>query len=88
VVIHITGGKLAQRSIMINRWLYEFLWAQASQAIQSYGSSLSSYGLLFLGSHFIWAFSLMFVFNSHGYWKELIESIVWAHKKLKFAPTI
>lgn len=25
----------------------------------------------------------MFLFNWHGYWPELIESIVWAHNKLK-----
>eukprot|EP00985_Skeletonema_marinoi_P033624 scaffold41752_cov5701-Skeletonema_marinoi.AAC.5 len=26
--------------------------------------------------------------NGRGYWQELIESIVWAHNKLNFAPTI
>ena len=62
------------------------LWAQASQVIQSYGSSLSAYGLFFLGAHFVWAFSLMFLFSGRGYWQELIESIVWAHNKLKVAP--
>ena len=45
VVTHITGGNFAQSSITINGWLREFLWAQASQVIQSYGSSLSAYGL-------------------------------------------
>jgi photosystem I P700 chlorophyll a apoprotein A1 len=84
----ITGGNFAQSSITINGWLCDFLWAQASQVIQSYGSSLSAYGLLFLGAHFIWAFSLMLLFNGHGYWQELIESIVWAHNKLKVSPTI
>jgi photosystem I P700 chlorophyll a apoprotein A1 len=88
VVTHITGGNFAQISITINGWIHEFLWAQASQVIQSYDCSLSAYGLLFLGAHFIWAFSLMFLFSDHGYWKELIESIVWAHKKLKVAPII
>uniref|UniRef100_A0A251VES0 Putative photosystem I PsaA/PsaB n=1 Tax=Helianthus annuus TaxID=4232 RepID=A0A251VES0_HELAN len=29
---------------------------------------------------FVWAFSLMFLFSGRGYWQELIESIVWAHK--------
>jgi photosystem I P700 chlorophyll a apoprotein A1 len=67
VVTHITRGNFAQSSIMINRWLRDFLWAEASQVIQSYGSSLSAYGLLFLGAHFIWAFSLMFLFSGHGY---------------------
>ncbi|KAL7602153.1 hypothetical protein Lser_V15G23209 [Lactuca serriola] len=83
VVTHITGGNFAQSSITINGWLRDFLWAQASQVIQSYGSSLSAYGLFFLGAHFVWAFSLMFLFSGHGYWQEPIESIVWAHNKLK-----
>jgi photosystem I P700 chlorophyll a apoprotein A1 len=54
---------------------YVILWAQ-SQVIQSYGSALSAYGLIFLGAHFIWAFSLMFLFSGRGYWQELIESIL------------
>jgi photosystem I P700 chlorophyll a apoprotein A1 len=68
--------------------LRDFLWAQSSQVIQSYCSALSAYGLIFLGAHFIWAFSLMFLFSGRGYWQELIESIVWAHNKLKVAPAI
>lgn len=87
-VSHITGGNFAQSAITINGWLRDFLWAQASQVIQSYGSSLSAYGLIFLGAHFIWAFSLMFLFSGRGYWQELIESIVWAHNKVKVAPSI
>ena len=87
-VTHITGGNFAQSAITINGWLRDFLWAQASQVIQSYGSALSAYGLIFLGAHFIWAFSLMFLFSGRGYWQELIESIVWAHNKLNVAPAI
>nr|QJH88313.1 PsaA [Pterocladia lucida] len=87
-VAHITGGNFAQSAITINGWLRDFLWAQASQVIQSYGSALSAYGLIFLGAHFVWAFSLMFLFSGRGYWQELIESIVWAHNKVKVAPTI
>nr|NP_849044.1 photosystem I P700 chlorophyll a apoprotein A1 [Cyanidioschyzon merolae strain 10D]Q85FY7.1 RecName: Full=Photosystem I P700 chlorophyll a apoprotein A1; AltName: Full=PSI-A; AltName: Full=PsaA [Cyanidioschyzon merolae strain 10D]5ZGB_A Chain A, PsaA [Cyanidioschyzon merolae strain 10D]5ZGH_A Chain A, PsaA [Cyanidioschyzon merolae strain 10D]QFV16997.1 P700 apoprotein subunit Ia [Cyanidioschyzon merolae]QFV17173.1 P700 apoprotein subunit Ia [Cyanidioschyzon merolae]BAC76206.1 P700 apoprote len=87
-ISHITGGNFAQSAITINGWLRDFLWAQASQVIQSYGSSLSAYGLMFLGAHFVWAFSLMFLFSGRGYWQELIESIVWAHNKLKVAPAI
>ena len=87
-ISHITGGNFAQSSITINGWLRDFLWAQASQVIQSYGSALSAYGLIFLGAHFIWAFSLMFLFSGRGYWQELIESIVWAHNKIKVAPSI
>jgi photosystem I P700 chlorophyll a apoprotein A1 len=87
-VSHITFGNFAQGAITINGWLRDFLWAQASNVINSYGSALSAYGLLFLGAHFIWAFSLMFLFSGRGYWQELIESIVWAHNKLKVAPAI
>ena len=88
IVSHITGGNFAQSAITINGWLRDFLWAQASQVIQSYGSALSAYGLIFLGAHFVWAFSLMFLFSGRGYWQELIESIVWAHNKIKTAPAI
>nr|YP_009243827.1 photosystem I P700 chlorophyll a apoprotein A1 [Sporolithon durum]AMK96069.1 photosystem I P700 chlorophyll a apoprotein A1 [Sporolithon durum] len=87
-ISHITGGNFAQSAITINGWLRDFLWAQASQVIQSYGSALSAYGLIFLGAHFVWAFSLMFLFSGRGYWQELIESIVWAHNKLKVTPAI
>merc|ERR1711972_602922 len=87
-ISHITGGNFSRSAITINGWLRDFLWSQASQVIQSYGSASSAYGLIFLGAHFIWAFSLMFLFSGRGYWQELIESIVWAHNKLNFAPTI
>jgi photosystem I P700 chlorophyll a apoprotein A1 len=87
-VSHITGGNFAESAITINGWLRDFLWAQASQVINSYGSATSAYGLMFLGAHFVWAFSLMFLFSGRGYWQELIESIVWAHNKLKVAPAI
>jgi photosystem I P700 chlorophyll a apoprotein A1 len=88
VVSHITGGNFAQSSITVNGWLRDFLWSQASQVIQSYGSALSAYGLVFLGAHWLWAFSLMFLYSGRGYWQELIESIVWAHNKIKVAPSI
>nr|BBI28696.1 P700 apoprotein A1 of photosystem I [Dinophyceae sp. MRD-151] len=87
-VSHITGGNFGQSANTVNGWLRDFLWAQSSQVIQSYGSALSAYGLIFLGAHFVWAFSLIFLFSGRGYWQELIESIVWAHNKLKVAPTI
>ena len=87
-ISHITGGNFAKSAITINGWLRDFLWSQASQVIQSYGSASSAYGLIFLGAHFIWAFSLMFLFSGRGYWQELIESIVWAHNKLNFGPAI
>jgi photosystem I P700 chlorophyll a apoprotein A1 len=87
-VTNMAGGNFANSALTINGWLRDFLWAQASNVIQSYGSALSAYGLIFLGAHFIWAFSLMFLFSGRGYWQELIESIVWAHNKLNVAPAI
>jgi photosystem I P700 chlorophyll a apoprotein A1 len=78
--IHVTA--------LINGWLRDFLWSESSQVIQSYGSQGGSYGLLFLGAHFVWAFSLMFLISWRGYWQELIESIVWAHATLSVAPVI
>jgi photosystem I P700 chlorophyll a apoprotein A1 len=87
-ISYITAGNWAQSSITINGWLRDFLWAQSVQVINSYGSALSAYGIMFLAAHFLWAFSLMFLFSGRGYWQELIESIVWAHRKLKIAPAI
>ncbi|NEQ78871.1 MAG: photosystem I core protein PsaA [Moorea sp. SIO2I5] len=87
-VDNIAYGNFAQSAITINGWLRDFLWAQASSVITSYGSALSAYGIMFLAGHFVFAFSLMFLFSGRGYWQELIESIVWAHNKLKVAPSI
>jgi photosystem I P700 chlorophyll a apoprotein A1 len=87
-VSHITGGNFALTANTINGWLRDFLWAQSSQVLQAYGSALSAYSLTFLAAHFIWAFSLMFLFSGRGYWQELIESLVWAHNKLRVAPAI
>ena len=87
-VSHITGGNFATSAITINGWLRDFLWSQAANVINSYGSALSAYGIMFLAGHFIFAFSLMFLFSGRGYWQELIESIVWAHNKLKLGPAI
>ena len=56
--------------------------------IQLHRSNTAAYGIMFLGAHFVFAFSLMFLFSGRGYWQELIESIVWAHNKLKVAPAI
>jgi photosystem I P700 chlorophyll a apoprotein A1 len=85
---HISGGDFTLNSTTINGWLRNFLWSQAGQVIQSYGSSISGYGFIFISAHFIWAFSLMFLYSGRGYWQELIESILWAHHKLKIMPHI
>lgn len=65
-ISHVTYENFARCSTTINGWLRDFLWSQSSQVIQSYGSALSGFGLMFLADHFVWSFSLI----------ELIESIV------------
>jgi photosystem I P700 chlorophyll a apoprotein A1 len=87
-IAHISSGDWAYNSNNINGWLRNFLWSQAAPVIQSYGSSAGAYGLIFLLAHFVWAFSLMFLYSGRGYWQELIESIVWAHHKLWIVPSI
>ena len=85
---HTTSGDFSSSAASINGWLRTFLWSQSAQVIQSYSTSLSGYSLAFLGSHLIWAFSLMFLYSGRGYWQELIEVILWAHYKLKVTPQI
>lgn len=80
-ILHLTNGNFESDSITVNGWLRDFLWAESSEVIQSYGTSTSAYTLIFLAAHFMWAFSLMFLFSGRGYWQELIETIVWAHHK-------
>ena len=87
-VLFLSTGDFLSNSNSINGWLRSFLWSQSSQVIQSYSTSLAAYGLLFLAGHFIWSFSLMFLFSGRGYWQELIESLIWAHYKLRVYPTI
>jgi len=87
-IMHITAGDFSVNSNTINGWLRNFLWSQSAQVIQSYATSISGYGLIFLGAHFVWAFSLMFLYSGRGYWQELIESILWSHHKLNIVPNI
>lgn len=88
-ISHYSQGDFSANSITINGWLRKFLWSEASQVIQSYAlSSICPYGFIFLTAHFIWAFSLMFLFSGRAYWQELIESILWSHHKLKIIPHI
>jgi photosystem I P700 chlorophyll a apoprotein A1 len=85
---HLLGGNFGLSAIAVNGWFRDYLWATSISVVSSYGTPASAYGLIFLGAHFIWAFSLMFLFSGRGYWQELIESIVWAHNKLKVSPSI
>ena len=81
-ITHISNGDFSVNATTINGWLRNFLWSESAQVIQSYGTSLSSYGLVFLLSHFTWALSLMFLYSGRGYWQELIESVIFSHHKL------
>jgi photosystem I P700 chlorophyll a apoprotein A1 len=49
-----SSGDFSVNSTSINGWLRNFLWSQAAQVIQSYGTNLAAYGLIFLGAHFVW----------------------------------
>ena len=87
-ISHTSGGDWSYNSTAINGWLRNLLWSQSAQVIQSYGTSISGYGFSFLGAHFVWAFSFMFLYSGRGYWQELIESILWSHTLFKLTPTI
>ena len=87
-IMHISGGDFSVNSTTINGWLTNFLWSSSAQVIQSYATSISGYGFIFISAHFLWAFSLMFLLSGRGYWQELIESILWAHHKFKIMPHI
>lgn len=88
-ISHYSQGDFSVNSITINGWLRNLLWSEASQVIQSYAlPSICSYGFIFLAAHFVWAFSLMFLFSGRAYWQELIESVLWSHHKLKIVPHI
>lgn len=87
-ISHTSGGDWSYNSTAINGWLRNLLWSQSAQVIQSYGTSHSGYGFSFLGAHFVWAFSFMFLYSGRGYWQELIESILWSHTLFKLTPTI
>jgi photosystem I P700 chlorophyll a apoprotein A1 len=89
IITHITSGDYAVHSVTLNGWLRNYLWSEATQVIQSYGrDAISAYSFVFVASHFIWSFSLMFLYSGRAYWQELIESIVWSHTKIKVIPHI
>ncbi|KAL5642502.1 hypothetical protein ACJX0J_000790, partial [Zea mays] len=79
----------------VSAWDHVFLsWKMQSDVwgtISDQGYSITINGWL---RDFLWAqasqviqvLCLMFLFSGRGYWQELIESIVWAHNKLKVAP--
>ena len=50
-IIHITAGDFSLHSSTIHGWLRNFLWSQSAQVIQSYTSSISGYGFIFIRAH-------------------------------------
>ena len=44
-----------------------FLEVHVQASIFNLGSSLSASRLIFLGAHFVWVFSLIFLFSGQGY---------------------
>ena len=70
-------------------WLRNCLWSERTQVIQSYNrDAISAHTFIFITSHSLWSFSLMFLYSGRAYWQELIESIIWAHTKIKITPHI
>ena len=52
-------------SLLSYWWLHDFLWAQTSQVIQSYSSSLFAYDLHFLFEiEFVYCFNVLVIFIS------------------------
>ena len=73
----------------LNGWLRNCLWSERTQVIQSYKrDGISAHTFIFMTSHSVWSFSLMFLYSGRAYWQELIESIIWAHTKIKITPHI
>ncbi len=85
-------GQFDESSNYIMGWLRDYLWLNSSPLINGYNpfgmNNLSVWSWMFLFGHLIWATGFMFLISWRGYWQELIESIVWAHNKIKVAPSI
>ncbi|KAG5568865.1 hypothetical protein H5410_064109 [Solanum commersonii] len=48
-------------------------------ALDARGSNLSVWAWMFLFGHLVWATGFMFLISWRGYWRELIETLAWAH---------
>ena len=70
-------------------WFRDYLWFYSSELIHGYDllgtSSLSLYAWIFLLGHLVFATSFIFLISWRGYWQELIETLVWAHRNRPFA---
>ncbi|KAL2934924.1 hypothetical protein RDABS01_018043 [Bienertia sinuspersici] len=86
---HITlwQGNVSQfneSSTYLMGWLRDYLWLNSSQLINGYNpfgmNILSVWAWVFLFGHLVWATEFMFLISWRGYWKELIETLAWAHE--------
>jgi photosystem I P700 chlorophyll a apoprotein A2 len=85
-------GNVAQfneSSTHLMGWFRDYLWLNSAQLINGYNpygvNNLSIWAWIFLGAHFVWALSFMFLISWRGYWQELIETLVWAHERTPLA---
>ena len=53
-IMHISGGDFSVHSSTMNGWLRNFLWSQPAQVIQSYRTSISGYGFIFISFYLYW----------------------------------
>lgn len=88
-------GNVAQfneSSTHLMGWFRDYLWLNSAQLINGYNpygvNNLSIWAWIFLGAHFVWALSFMFLISWRGYWQELIETLVWAHERTPLANLI
>ena len=85
-------GNVAQfneSSTYLMGWFRDYLWLNSSQLINGYNpmgtNNLAVWAWMFLFGHLVWATGFMFLISWRGYWQELIETIVWAHKRSPIA---
>ncbi|MBW4623643.1 MAG: photosystem I core protein PsaB [Cyanosarcina radialis HA8281-LM2] len=88
----IWSGNVAQfneSSTYLMGWFRDYLWAYSAPLINGYNpfgiNNISIWAWIFLGAHFVWALSFMFLISWRGYWQELIETLVWAHERTPLA---
>jgi photosystem I P700 chlorophyll a apoprotein A2 len=70
-------------------WLADYLWAGSAGVVNGYNvlgtSAASVWTWTFLFGHLVWATGFMFLISWRGYWQELIETLVWAHRRTPLA---
>jgi photosystem I P700 chlorophyll a apoprotein A1 len=67
VVFHITGGNFAKVLLQLMAG-YVISYGRKLHKLFNHTDHRHQH-MVFLGAHFIWAFSLMFLFSGRGYWQ-------------------